>query len=78
MTDGKIHIGKSPLTDIIYAGKIRQNKNGSAFWSGAKHDVTSDFLNVMIQLLKEKNGRMTIEDDDCDYVFTMITIGQVV
>lgn len=71
MTDGKIHIGKG-FTDNVYAGRIRMTKNG-IMWSGTKHDVTSDFLNLMVQFLKEKGGTMKIQDNDYDYIFTMKT-----
>ena len=70
MSDNEFHLGKG-LADNIYFGKTRRNKSGAVLWSGQKHDVTSDFYNVMIQILDEHDGKVTIEDDDCEYVFTL-------
>ena len=43
MTDTKLHLGYSPLTEKIYLGK--QNGN---YWVGEKRDVTNEFIQVML------------------------------
>lgn len=45
MNDNKMHLGFSPLTNRVYLGK--QNKDQ---WVGDKRDVTSEFLQVMLQM----------------------------
>lgn len=49
---GKLRVQCSPLTEIIYAGRI--NKEGSA-WAGEKTDVTSDVLGAVIQKIGAGN-----------------------
>ena len=42
----KTRIGCSPLTNIIYAGKV--NKDGQTWRSGTQQDVTSDVIQAII------------------------------
>jgi len=47
-------IGYSPLTEKIYLGK--QNKE-KGIWVGDKEDITSDFINVMMDYIPENTTR---------------------
>ena len=47
-------IGYSPLTEKIYLGK--QNKD-KGIWVGDKEDITSDFINVMMNYIPENTTR---------------------
>lgn len=47
-------IGYSPLTEKIYLGK--QNKD-KGIWVGNKEDITSDFINVMMNYIPENTTR---------------------
>jgi len=40
-------LGYSPLTERIYLGKTK--KNNPSEWVGKKEDITSDFIQVMLQ-----------------------------
>lgn len=51
----------TPLTQTIYAGRIRQ-ADGYATPAGPRHDVTGDFYNVLIQLGEAHNGSFFITD----------------
>lgn len=42
--DSKLHLGYSALTERIYLGRQKGNS-----WSGEKRDVTSEFIQVMLQ-----------------------------
>lgn len=43
----KLSLGHSPLTGNIYLGKKNPKKPNQ--WQGQKKDVTSDFIQVMLQ-----------------------------
>jgi hypothetical protein len=43
----KVVLGLSALTDTVYAGRL--NKSGKMWRSDDQHDVTSDFLRVVIE-----------------------------
>ncbi len=43
----KLKLGYSPLSGKIYLGKTKKNKPNE--WSGEKKDITSNFLQVMLQ-----------------------------
>lgn len=56
--DNKMHLGFSELTGRIYLG--RQNGN---VWVGDKRDITSEFLQIMLQKFTPKSmSEITIED----------------
>jgi hypothetical protein len=40
-------LGLSPITGTIYCGRL--SKKNKYTWSGQKHDVTSNFISVMLQ-----------------------------
>ncbi len=42
--DNKLHLGYSPLSEKIYLGKHKGNH-----WVGEKRDVTSEFIQVLLQ-----------------------------
>ena len=44
MSDNKLHLGHSPITGNIYLG--RQSGN---HWAGEKRNVTSEFLEILLQ-----------------------------
>lgn len=46
MSIGNVRIGKSVISDTIYAGYL--NKEGT-MWKGNKKDITNDFLSVTIE-----------------------------
>ena len=53
----KLQLGYSPLTERIYLGKVNPKKPTE--WVGEKRDVTSDFLQVMLQKF-EPNTKTSI------------------
>lgn len=55
-------LAMSPLTRTVYAGRIRQ-KEGYAEAVGVRHDVTTDFYGVLIQLADSHKGNFTITVD---------------
>ena len=50
----------SPLSRTIYAGRVKDAGNGTAFSSGVRHDVTNDFLGVVIQYGQAHKGAFEI------------------
>lgn len=50
----------SPLTRTIYAGRVKQLDDKTALSTGVRHDVTNDFLNVLIQYAESHNGAFEI------------------
>ncbi len=47
-------IGYSPLTESVYLG--RQNRE-KGMWIGEKEDITSDFINVVLQWVGDNESR---------------------
>ena len=43
----KLGLGYSPLTERVYLGRTKSGKPNE--WAGEKRDVTSDFIQVMLQ-----------------------------
>lgn len=41
----------------IYAGKIREDKNGNLVWSGKKSDVTGECFSAVVNYLLMKDKR---------------------
>ena len=54
----KIRIGVSPVTNVIYAGRL--SKDGS-MWVGEKHDVTEDAVRSVAEHLLKDNSILTFE-----------------
>jgi hypothetical protein len=55
MKDNKLHLGYSPLTEKIYLGKQKGKE-----WIGEKRDVTSEFIQTMLQKFEpEKENTIT-------------------
>lgn len=50
----------SPLTRTIYAGQVRQDGPKTAVSTGVRHDVTNDFLGVVIQYGESHGGAFEI------------------
>lgn len=44
---GLLVLGYSPLTERVYLGKVNKKKRNE--WSGKKRDVTSNFIQVLLQ-----------------------------
>ena len=45
------HVGCSPLTNRIFAGKVRVDKDGNRVWSGERTDVTMQCQEAIVQFL---------------------------
>jgi hypothetical protein len=43
------HLGYSDITGKVYAGKMRQLKEGAMTTIGKRYDVTQDFYNILLQ-----------------------------
>ena len=56
----RLSLGLSPITGRIYLGRI--NPKHSGFWVGEKRDVTSQFIEVMLQKF-EPGYETTIEEN---------------
>lgn len=54
----------SPLTRTIYAGRVKQMGESSAISTGVRHDVTNDFLGVVIQYGQSHGGTFEIVGAD--------------
>lgn len=50
----------SPLTRTIYAGRVKQMDGSTALSTGVRHDVTNDFLGVVIQYGQARKGAFEI------------------
>jgi|GEM_PF-6785718 len=50
-----LHIGTG-ITDRIYAGRTRTNKQGFAIWT-SKEDVTDDFWNTLIAIMSREENK---------------------
>lgn len=50
----------SPLTRTIYAGRVKQVGENTALSKGVRHDVTNDFLGVLIQYANSHKGSFEI------------------
>lgn len=50
----------SPLTRTIYAGRVKQLDDKTALSTGVRHDVTNDFLAVLIQYAETHEGAFEI------------------
>jgi hypothetical protein len=54
----------SPLTRTIYAGRVKQMDATTAVSTGVRHDVTNDFLGVVIQYGEALKGKFEIVSGD--------------
>lgn len=45
----EFRLAMSPLSHTIYAGRVKDAGNGCAIATGVRHDVTNDFLGLIIQ-----------------------------
>jgi hypothetical protein len=61
-TKHPLRLALSPLTNTIYAGRLKERK-GYAESVGDRHDVTSDFFQVLIQLAIAANGIFTVNQN---------------
>jgi len=61
-TKNEFRLAMSPLTRAVFAGRIKQ-KEGYAEAVGARHDVTSDFYAVLIQMAENHGGEFTISSN---------------
>ena len=50
----------SPLTRTVYAGRVKQLEGNTALSTGVRHDVTNDFLGVLIQYAESHKGSFEI------------------
>lgn len=69
-------VGCSPLTGKIFAGTVRENKDGVEMWTSNKHEVTEDAVNAVVQRLKMLPGMMEgccwEFEDGKDYVIKLV------
>lgn len=50
----------SSLTRKIFAGRVKQLDDNTALSTGVRHDVTNDFLTVLIQYAESHGGAFEI------------------
>lgn len=51
MTEFKV--GCSPITGTIYAGTVRENKNGVEVWTSNRHEVTEQAVDAVVYRLNQ-------------------------
>ena len=51
----------SPLSRNVYAGKVKNRGGGNFESTGSRHDVTNDFLGVLIQYADTHKGEFEIK-----------------
>lgn len=73
MAYNKMQLGLSPLTGRIYLGR---QKNGH--WIGEKRDVTSDFIQVMLQKFEPNTCSDITMDGEPKYKIVIIDSSRVV
>lgn len=56
MTEFKV--GCSPITGMIYAGTVREDKNGNIVWTNNRHEVTEEAVDAVVQRLKMLPNKM--------------------
>ena len=56
----EFRLSMSPLTRSIYAGRVKDLGNGTSLATGVRHDVTNDFLGVVIQYGESHGGAFEI------------------
>jgi hypothetical protein len=64
-------IGLSPLTDRVYLG--RQNKE-KGLWIGEKEDITSDFVNLMLQFIKDDEYREIVNQKTSEKEYFILKV----
>jgi len=45
-------VGCSPITGTIYAGYVREKKNGEVVWANNRHEVTEEAVDAVVERLK--------------------------
>lgn len=73
MTEFKI--GCSPITAEIYAGNVRENKNGQQVWTSTRHEVTEMAVDCVVQrlnMLPNKTEKYAWELDGKTYVLKLV------
>lgn len=50
----------SPLSRTVYAGRVKDQGNGIAVSTGVRHDVTNDFLALVIEYGRSHKGAFEI------------------
>ena len=73
MTDNKMHLGHSPLTDNIYLGKQKGNH-----WVGEKRDVTNEFIQVMLQKFEPNTVKGITIDGKLTYNVIIVPVDRKV
>ena len=58
-------IGLSPLTNSIFAGTTRTQKDGTVLWVN-KTEVTDDAVDAVASLIERKGGSMILTDGNGD------------
>lgn len=58
-----VHLLMSPRTKTVYAGRAIETRSGVMLSTGPRHDVTSDFLGVVIQYAESHGGNFEIVGD---------------
>lgn len=72
MTEFKV--GCSPITGTIYAGTVREDKNGNIVWTNNRHKVTEEAVDAVVQRLKMLPNKMEQykwELDGVEYVLKL-------
>lgn len=79
MSDEKnFRLGYSSLTGSVYAGKVRNYKSGMLLWT-QKHDVTSDFLSVVVEMMSAPQNKEGLyigtESNPKEFILKMEKVG---
>lgn len=72
MAKSKLGLGYSPLSEKIYLGHTNTNRPNE--WVGEKRDVTSDFIQVMLQKFAPDTESILTVSGKPKYNITVTTI----
>jgi hypothetical protein len=65
--DNKLHLGHSSITDNIYLGRQKNN-----MWVGEKREITSEFINIMLQKFKPNTTTIITNGDKPEFKIIVV------
>ena len=54
----------SPLSHTVYAGRVKRVNENTVVSTGVRHDVTNDFLDLVVRFGEAKGGAFEIVGDE--------------
>ena len=64
MSKTEIQLAFSPIANVVYASRTKDNGKGFVELVDIPYDVTKDFLSMVILYGKKHNGEFTIDASD--------------